>query len=454
MNYSWQAVDPRVGAITLSGVFRAGFIEGTFDDALVVTAQRPVGLGTGLVQVGVGVTVVELVTELRPTSIRIFPETAEVEPNETLQLLPLALDANGVTVPDVKFKWEMLEPLAGSISQDGRLVTSANLGIFPSAIRVSLATETEGEEISTNVDLRIVDPGEAGGTISTTILPLVISLRPKEESRFSTLVLDRRGNQIVPSESRWEVLDPRAGVITESGSFVAGEEPGVYDGVVRVSMVLPGLDEVPVATATVIIVGIREVVGLETPGPGPGSQPGGEQVPRIAIYPGEVVLSPGESARVSIIGLGGDVTGLSENRPNWSVDPPEVGAITKFAMVTAHNRPGTYPRGIRAQVIFDTASGPISREVAATLVIRDVLGSVEIVPGIVALSRGEKVQFRAVAYDKNNILVPNVLFRWSVTHDPAGTVDANGLFTAEGLPGEYPGVIEVKAVERRRPPAQ
>ena len=66
------------------------------------------------------------------------------------------------------------------------------------------------------------------------------------------------------------------------------------------------------------------------------------------------------------------------------------------------------------------------------------------------LAQGERMQFRAAAYDKRHVLLPDILFRWSVADDTVGTIDSNGLFIAEGAPGEYPGVIKVEAVQRQR----
>ena len=362
-------------------------------------------------------------------------------PGETRRLVALAVDANGVAIPNLKFKWEMLEPLAGSISQDGRLTASANIGTFPSAIQVTLVPEKEdiGEKISTSLDVLIIDSAGLAQQISATVLPKVISLRPKEEIRFTSMVLDRRGNQIPTLEPRWEILDARAGVISNDGRFKAGEEPGIYSDAIHVSMGVTGVDEKVVATGTVIIV---DVTSRVIPQP--------EQQPRVAIFPGRIVLSPGESIRAVIVGLNGNVQELSTANVRWSLTPPEVGEVSQFVTVTAHNFPGIYEGAIRASVTLQTASGPVIQELSATMIIRDTLATVEIAPQAATLARGEKMQFRAIAYDKNNILLSDVSFRWSVTDPALGTIDQSGLFTADGSPGEYPGAVQVQASQRRR----
>ena len=97
---------------------------------------------------------------------------------------------------------------------------------------------------------------------------------------------------------------------------------------------------------------------------------------------------------------------------------------------------------------LETESGLINQEVSATLVIRGNLASGEIVPKVVSLASGERIQFRAVAYDENRVLLPDVFFRWSVANSDPGSIDSSGLFAAKGGIGEYPA-----AVQRSRVPA-
>lgn len=71
------------------------------------------------------------------------------------------------------------------------------------------------------------------------------------------------------------------------------------------------------------------------------------------------------------------------------------------------------------------------------------------------VARGDRVQFRAVARDSNGVLVPDVTFRWTVNNPKegptVGTIDSGGLFTVQGEPGDYPSVVEVEAIQRKRP---
>ncbi len=433
-------MDSNAGTVTPGGVFRAGFTEGNFRNALVVTARAPTELGLGLMQATATVIVKEFSGQLQPAMIRIFPETVNLEPGETMPLAGLVVDSNGVGIPGINVAWEMVGPEAGSISQEGRLTAGKSIGEFPGAIRVT-ALHRQGDQrelISKNLDVQVVDPVSAARLISASLVPQVISLRPKEQIRFTAMVLDKRGNRIFPMTLEWEILDPKAGIITQDGQCRAGVVPGIYADAVRVSLEVPGLEERVVPSGTIIIEDIVLPTNL-TP----------EQLlPRVAIYPSQVVLSPGEQARLSIVGLDADIQKLSETNISWSLDPPEVGNVSQYITVTAHDFPGIYEGAIRAEVTLNTESGPVTREVSASLIIRGPLESVELTPQVDTLARGEKSQFRARAYDKNRTLLADVGFRWRVTNPLVGIIDADGVFTAEGLPGEYPGAIEVVAVQR------
>ncbi len=340
--FSWQVIEPEVGTITPGGVFRTGIKTGTFENSLVVTARAPSSArspslsGSRLVQATASVTVAEFNTRLQPSDIRVFPRDLELEPGETINLLALAVDVNGVTIPNSKFDWEILQPEAGTVSTDGRLTAGGSLGEFTNALRITLDVEPgePGEGTSTDVDVRIIDPASIEQRFSAAILPQVVSLRSNETINFTTLVLDRRADPILPQSFRWEVIDSEAGVISEKGRFVAGDKVGTFADAVRVSMRIPGLDEELVASATVLVVEVSPI----TPVPG--------QLPRVFIFPERIVLSPGESTRVSIAGVEGGISGSPKTEVRWSVNPPEVGAVSEFVTVTANNFPGVYQDAI------------------------------------------------------------------------------------------------------------
>ena len=116
-------------------------------------------------------------------------------------------------------------------------------------------------------------------------------------------------------------------MISQDGRFTAGVDPDIYREAVTVSMVVPGVDEKVVATGTVIIVQVAP----------PSSAQPEELLSQVAIFPELVVLSPGESARVSVLGINGDFRSIPSADVSWSINPPEVGEVSRFITVTARS---------------------------------------------------------------------------------------------------------------------
>lgn len=438
-SYTWRGVDPSAGTITPSGVFRAGFIKGTFERALLVAARTPASLGQGVIQATVSVTIQDFAVRLQPSDIRVFPEVAEVEADKTVQLLAMAVDANGVVIPNKKFNWEVVRSAAGSISQDGRFTAGSAIGEFPQTVKVTMVAD-KGQDrpvLTTDLDVHVLDPAGVSRQVQAMTLPQVISLKPGEKIKFTSMALDGLGGQVTPRSSRWEIIDPRAGQVSPGGQFTAAANPGIYEGAVRVSLEVADLETPVIANATVI------VVASVAPRP----QAPIRDLPRVVIFPDRVVLSPGESARVSIIGLQGQVLEVASTDVSWSLNPPEVGEVSSFVNVTANDFPGVYEGAITAMVTIETDSGPTTQEVSATLVIRGELDNVLITPDVATIAPSESAVYRAISYDGNGVLLPNVQYKWSVSDPSVGTIDSDGVFTANGPPGRYPEAVRVQALQ-------
>ena len=119
------------------------------------------------------VTIQDFAGRLQPSDIRVFPEVAEVEPDETVQLLAMAVDANGVVIPNRKINWEILRPIAGSISQDGRFTAGTAIGEFSQTIRVTMVDDGAQDQpaITTGLDVRVLDPAGESSQVSAAALP-------------------------------------------------------------------------------------------------------------------------------------------------------------------------------------------------------------------------------------------------------------------------------------------
>lgn len=73
------------------------------------------------------------------------------------------------------------------------------------------------------------------------------------------------------------------------------------------------------------------------------------------------------------------------------------------------------------------------------------LHHIVISPEEASLAVGQQQQFTATGYDENNNEIHGVVFQWSVVNATAGSVDANGLFTAGNTVGTYADCIQAAA---------
>ena len=439
VRFNWQLVDEVAGTITRGGVFVAGFTPGTFRDAITVVANSPVGAERERTTSSASVTVLAPQEGSQPASIRLLPDRVDLLSGETTQLFAYALTREGTIVPRVALRWEMDAPEAGSVDQEGTLLAGDVVGTFPAAVRVTLLPEADSEQlkISATADVVVLDPEDLTQRISALVLPGVVSLGLGQETRFTGVVLDEKGNQLIPQATSWQIGDPGAGSLGPDGRFHAGSTSGVYPGAVSMTAKVSHLgEELSLTTeATVVVVDISRVV----------TKPGTLQT--VAIFPDRVTLSPGESTRLSVVGLDGDGRLLDDVQLVWSLDPL-TGEISPSGKLVAANFPGIHQSAIIVDARQIGAEEQAFQTISATLIIRGKLEKVDVTPQRATVLPGGRIRFRAVGYDKNGTSLPDVTARWSVVDTRVGTIDASGVFTAGESLGEYPGAVRVEMVQR------
>ena len=73
------------------------------------------------------------------------------------------------------------------------------------------------------------------GTLETLeIRPATLTLESGEPIGLRAIGFDANGLQIPSLYVRWSVEEPQAGIIAESGVFIAGPNPGGYENAVKV----------------------------------------------------------------------------------------------------------------------------------------------------------------------------------------------------------------------------
>ena len=283
-----------------------------------------------------------------------------------------------------------------------------------------------------------------------------MNLRPGQSIAFSAVALDLRdGRRLEDTQVQWLTLDPTAGTVSKDGRFQASEQPGFYRDAIQASITLLAPDGATVETMTA-----RATVAIpETSETDPdtalvdvaATELSGTLLDQISIFPGRVVLSPGESSRLGIVGVDYYGRFLSGFIVRWQLDP-QLGEILPFVGVIAGDSPGIYLGAIRGLVTIETNGRLITGEVSADLVIRGPLAAVTVEPTFATVSPGGWVQFQAQGRDANGTLLPEVNFRWSVVDERAGNIDTVGSFVASQQQGTYRDVVKVVAVQHLRVP--
>ncbi|MCP3104946.1 right-handed parallel beta-helix repeat-containing protein [Myxococcus sp. K15C18031901] len=164
--------------------------------------------------------------------------------------------------------------------------------------------------------------------------------------------------------------------------------------------------------------------------------------PYVPVPPASMVL---DSDSLTLRGKGTsqltakvfDVEGLELPHAvvTWTV-PAEVGSIDSSGKFTAGCSLGAFPGAVVA------TTGGLSAVVDVTVTLGPVQ-TVPVTPSQVTLRIGESQQFSARALDACGHDVPTTL-RW-VTTTGAGTISANGLYTASNNPRTYAQGIQVEA---------
>ena len=442
LRFKWRMENQAAGSISPNGVFRTGHVTGAFQDATSVSASQETSSGLIQVEGKATVSVTRSLSAHAIDRVLVFPDEIEVERGGVVRLSALAVDRDDVVVPGARFQWAMEDHQAGSVDLQGLFTAGQQEGVFPRAIGVTAQGEQDQGPVTAFVDVRVTKGPQVPQLTAVTVLPQAVALLPGDTFTFSALPLDQQGNRLTNVETDWSLAVPQVGRLDSKGRLLVEGPPGTYSEAVRARVTArQGSESVSLTAAVTITI-------LEPPDRG---LPGEGKLSQISLYPQEVALAPGESARLSIVGLdnGGQV--VQNVEVQWSV-PEEVGEITRRGKLTAGPRPGAFADAVHVQVRQETEDGPILREATATVVITGRLAQVTVTPQEITIDPGGKVQFSFAAYDTNGARLFDVDFAWNVTDERAGTIDSTGLLTAGKTPGHYPNVVQVEVTQRSPPP--
>ncbi|MBI4339446.1 MAG: hypothetical protein HY680_05785 [Chloroflexi bacterium] len=430
LDLGWRTLDPLVGTITSAGLFRAGIQRGVFNSSIEVTVTQTLGGKTVTLQELASVSVIRPLSENDISRVEVLPGGVQMQPESQMVFTPLAVDRSGVPVPGVDYTWEVLDPRAGKMEPDGRFVSGVTEGSFPAALRVVAQKRTDPSQTAVSVvPVTVMALGRVQPPSKVNLYPQGISVRSGDTVEFRALALDPLGNLVQDVETTWRLRDPQAGELDNSGHFRAGQTPGTYPAVVETT-VRPLKGEAPVtlrATATVTV-----LASLTQP----------ERLQSLTLAPQVLRLRPGESRRIVATALSATGESMASAAVEWSGDPRAI-RVTQEGVVTALDRPGSYPDAVTVVVTAGEGEGRVTQKASATVIVLGPLARIDVIPSEASVAPRQAVQFTFIAYDVNGTRLFDVLATWEILDSRAGVIDNLGFFIAGTVPGRYRDVVRV-----------
>ena len=427
----WSMKDSLAGTISAIGVFRAAAHPGIFTNAVEVSATQVLGGEVVQLQSLASVSITRPLSEHDLNRIQVLPTTVQLEPGARVQLSALALDRDGIAIPNVTITWEMVNPAAGSIDKRGQFLAGDEVGSFPGAVRIlGFKRQDPTRTVATAVSVDIRPVGSGGIPSKVNLYPQAITLRPGATVTFRALVLDSRGNLYERVEASWALKNPEAGNLDDQGLFRAGLQPGVYPNLIEVTVTPAGIEPPVVLRAAATVTVLQPVVEEA------------DQLERVILSQQVVRLKPGESTRLTAIAIGSKGLVIRPSFSRWSSDA-DIAEVTPDGRVTATGAPGTYPDAIRVEIEDEG----VTQTSKATLVILGPLARVEVVPSHVTAVPNQVIQFISIAYDANGVRLFDTTATWEILDGAAGRIDRFGLFVAGATPAEYLNVVKVTVTQ-------
>lgn len=427
----WTSNDLRVGSITKDGLFQSSINPGTFDKAISVTAVQNTPAGVQYISDNKSVTVIGKSEVQKLSSIEIIPKNLIVLEEQLYQIRAVGLDKNGLLIPGVYVKWELQKDQLGRLNDIGLLTVEGEPGIYQNALSVTALWDDV--ELTVMKDIQVSSTPEEGDYLKVHALPQRFFLEPRENLKLNAVALNGLGKIAVGTELRWEMVNKIAGTIDGNGNFIAGNDPGVYTEAVRVEAVMPGeVGFVRAEDFASVVIRYRELTRLSN----------------VSAKPSTLVLSPNQRVMLMAIHSGNNGIPADDVSINWEVLTEGVGEITNLGGFKAGSTPGIYNNAVRVTVSQELENEEITATDTVDVIITGTLAKSKIQPFQPSVSTGKTIRFTLKGWDTNDILLNNLVVKWSVADQKAGTIDALGNFRAGETPGLYTNVIRAEIVQQ------
>ncbi len=375
---SWS-VTSGGGSITQGGLFTATGAAGSYPD----TVRAEVGsiFDTATVHITGGTL----------ATIEVSPATGTFAPGAQTTFTAVGKDASGNIVP-VSPTWSTTA--GGSIHpQSGAWTAGTVAGSFPGSVVASQA----GVNGTASV---VIEPGPVA---AVTVSPGSIEIGPGGSTTFNASARDVYGNATGTAVT-WSA-DASAGTISTVGGFTAGEMLGTFPNAITAES--EGVEGY--ATVTVKQGALTALIIIPS-------------LAQVAVGGARSFTAEGRDGAGNVVPV----------TPTWSVLNGG-GTITGGGVFVAGEQAGTFTDTIEAQ-----ANGLTAR--ASVHVTPGPAATVTVLPAAPALDPGQVLTFAAEAHDAFGNPLGGAAFTWTAL-EAAGTITAEGAFTAGTQPGRYDNAV-------------
>ena len=330
LTYTW-AVAAGGGTISITGLFTAGNVPGSFPNTVLVAANQGSTVKVGLASVSITPVPGPL------NNVAITPGQATLKVGGTKQFSAQGYDASNVPIPNLTYSWSVVAG-GGTISITG-LFTAGNVGgSFPNTVQVATTQDAITFKMA-NASVTVETPGPLKQVIIT---PSTVTLLAGGTQQFSA---QGQADNHVPIPNltyTWAVV-AGGGTISSTGLFTAGNVPGSFPNTVLVAVNQGSTVKVDFASVSI------------TPVPGP--------LDHVAITPGSATLKVSGTKQFSAKGY--DVSNVPIPNLTYSWFVAGGGAISITGLFTAGNVPGSFLNTVQVA----TTQGTITKTATASVTV-------------------------------------------------------------------------------------
>lgn len=172
----------------------------------------------------------------------------------------------------------------------------------------------------------------------------------------------------------------------------------------------------------------------------------------ITVLPQTIVLDRGDSQQMSAQVYSPDGTMIGEAELIWSMVDPRAGVVSKDGWLVAGTSPGEFADAVSVTAIQNTPEGVRHLAGYASLtVVGDLdfptLDTITILPPNPTLLPEQIYRMRAVGFDEDGALIPDVNFVWQVHVPELGRINELGYLTIlKGTQGKYLEAVSVTGI--------